>query len=95
VTVVLEGKEQAAVADPLRRLLADEEVAVALHDPHELVVCVLLGTQGLDAMQELVVREGQPALLGGFLVGSLLPGLADGLLGGGLGGVVLGHGCPV
>ncbi len=62
-----------AVADPLGGLLAHEEVAIAADHLQQPLVLVLLGAEGLDAMQQLVVVQRQPALRRRVLVGPLVP----------------------
>ena len=63
MAVAGERLEPLGVADPLGRLLPDEEVAGAPHDRDEVVVVGVVGGQRLDPEDELVVRERQPALV--------------------------------
>src|SRR5262249_25325081 len=57
-----EGLEQLGVADLLRRLLPDEEVAVALqHFDERLVLVVWAVAQRLDLVEQVVVLQGEPS----------------------------------
>ena len=76
VPVVLEGEQLLSIDDPLRGLLADEEVALTADDGQQLVVLVLVGAERLDAVQQLVVVQCQPALFRSILLRSLHPVVA-------------------
>jgi hypothetical protein len=66
VAVTGEGLEPLRVADPLGRLLADEEVPGAADHGHEVVVVVVVGRKRLDPEDEVVVgRASQPTSPGG------------------------------
>ena len=56
--------EEPNLADLLGGLLSDEEVALAPHDLEESGVGGGSGGRRLDAIEQLVVVEGQPARLG-------------------------------
>ena len=75
VPVLLEREQLRAVADPLGGLLSHEEVTVAADYLEQPLVLLLLGPECLDAMQQLVVVQGQPALFGDrLLVRPFAPG---------------------
>ena len=65
MAVARERLQPLRVADPLGRLLADEEVAAAPDDGEEVVVVGVIGGQRLDPEDEIVVRQRQPARVAG------------------------------